>query len=84
MTVRPLKIYLDNPIEIEGVKIGLTVQGLHYMRDHYEGILTRALNEQLGDNERKHLRKIIDDYTFHIALYERNQPATSGPDTKST
>lgn len=66
-----MKIYLDEPIEIRGIKIGLTLEGLKYRVQQYQKILTTARGDQLTDKERAHLKFLINNYNQHILLYEQ-------------
>jgi hypothetical protein len=68
---RPEKIYLDDPIFIEGTEINHTLPGLRYLVSHYEGILKNSSRGQLGDKERQHIEKMIVGYKLRIELYEK-------------
>ncbi len=66
---RPEKIYLEEMIEIKGIKVGHTKDGLKYMIDHNEQILKVATAKQLGDKERQHIALMVANYKQHLELY---------------
>lgn len=71
---RPEKVYLSEPIEINGIKVQHTRAGLVYMIDHYTTILAQPLtDQQLKDEHRQYIAKLIDNYTIHLQLYEHER-----------
>lgn len=71
-----MKIYLDEPVTLYGIKVGHTYEGLKYLIKHYEHILKISTPAQLGDKERQHIAWLIDNYKQHIELYEKTNNAT--------
>ena len=64
-----MKIYLDEAIEIKGIRVGHTKEGLTYLIEHYEHILKISTPQQLGDKERQHIAWMLTNYKQHIELY---------------
>lgn len=75
-----MKIYLDEPITLFGIKVGHTEQGLKVLIDHYEEMLARAniRTELMGEKERQHCKWLIDNLKQHLQLYERQRNTTTG------
>lgn len=66
-----MKVYLDEPIEINGYKIGHTKEGIKYLIDHYEHILKIATPAQLGEKERQHIQfTLLVNLKIHLQQYE--------------
>lgn len=68
-----MKIYLENPIEINGIKIGHTLEGLKYLINHYTHTMNIATREQLNDTDRAHCAKMIENFKIHVQLYENQK-----------
>ena len=64
-------VYLDEPIFIEGVKIGHTYEGLKHLVEHYSRCMEIATPQQMNDKARAHCQSLITDYQLHIKLYEK-------------
>jgi hypothetical protein len=67
--MRPEKVYLEESIFIKDEEIGHTKEGLVYLIDHYETILTISSAKQLSDPHREHIKFMIKKYQRHIELY---------------
>ncbi len=71
---RPEMVYLTEPIELGGVKIHHSYDGLAYLIDHYQHILSFPVNEQkIKSEHRQHIENLIKNYTFHRQLYEHER-----------
>jgi len=71
---RPEKIYLTEPIILAGIKVQHTYAGLIYMVDHYKTILAQPLTpQQLKDEHRQYIEKLIENYNIHLQLYEHER-----------
>lgn len=71
MVPRPQVIYLTEPIFMQGIRVGLTPEGLKFMIDHYQHLLTIATPQQMDDKVRQHITTQIENYTIHLELYQR-------------
>lgn len=69
-----MKIYLDEPIEIEFTKIHHTYYGTGYMADHYSSVLSVITPKQVTEPDRQHLEQVIEKLKLHRALYEKHRP----------
>jgi hypothetical protein len=75
---RPEKVYLEDPITISGTKVNHTEAGLKYLIDHYRHMLSFPINEaKLKATDRQHIEKLIDNYTFHLQLYDHDKNGRS-------
>ncbi|MEJ0030904.1 MAG: hypothetical protein WDO15_11265 [Bacteroidota bacterium] len=70
---RPEKIYLDEPIIINGVEIRHTLDGLLYLVDHMTHCLAIASNAQINHSDREHAKLMIDKYKRQIQIYEQRK-----------
>lgn len=71
---RPEIVYLTEPIELSGVKIHHSYDGLAYLIDHYQHILSFPVNEQkIKGEHRQHIETLIKTYNFHRQLYEHER-----------
>jgi len=78
---RPDRVYLQEPIELAGIIVQHTYEGLLYMIDHYTQVLAMPLSEQqLKYEHRQYIQKLIDNYNIHLQLYEHDR----GPKTVPT
>ena len=69
--VRPLIVYLENPITINGFTIRHTVDGLKYLIDHYEQMLSKQVSEKVRSKEVADLMQIrVTEWRYHLTLYE--------------
>lgn len=68
---RPERIYLDEMITIDSIKIGHTLEGLKYLIDHYTHIMNNATKTQMDDKARQHFQVMITDMQLHLHLYEK-------------
>jgi hypothetical protein len=73
-----MKIYLDEPITLYGIRVGHTYEGLKYLIDHYEHMLSIARPNQMDDKARAHCQWLIENLKQHLQLYERHQTDTAG------
>jgi hypothetical protein len=67
--------YLNEPIVIDGNKIGLTPYGLKKMIEHYEQCMSIATPQQMDDNVRSYCKQLVEKYKFHLVLYEKQNKA---------
>jgi hypothetical protein len=75
---KQLKIYLDEPIEIHGIKITHTQEGLEFLIQHYKHMLTmNPVNKVTGPARSKqdseHMLKLIENWTIHLELYKKKE-----------
>jgi len=69
-----LKIYLENPIELFGEKVGHTYEGLKHLIEHYTHTLAHATAQQIiSEPDRQHCEKLIEKLKLHAALYEKQK-----------
>lgn len=64
-----MKIYLDEPITIKGIRVGHTKQGLEFMIAHQTKLLKMA-PEKFAEKDRQHAEKVIEQYKQHLELYQ--------------
>jgi hypothetical protein len=69
-----MKIYLDNAIEINGIKIHHTKEGLVHQIAHYEKMLTmNPVNWVIGkarkDEDTEYMKRLITNWKQHLELY---------------
>jgi hypothetical protein len=64
-----MKTYLDDPVVINDVEIRHTREGLIYLIDHYEHILTYH-SKKLDEKALKHIKEwLIPNLQYHLKLY---------------
>jgi hypothetical protein len=73
-----LKIYLDTPVMINGVRIGHTQDGLIYLIQHYEHMLTmnpvnRVTGPARSDKDTEYMRTMIANLKWHLELYKKEE-----------
>lgn len=69
-----MKIYLDAPIELYGIRIGHTYNGLKYLIEHYTHTLALAVAQRkISEADKQHCEKMIDNFKLHVALYEKQK-----------
>ena len=69
---RPKEIYLENQIQVGEEKVGHTVEGLHYMIDHYKHVLTTGVSTRSSDM-RQHMESMIKKWELHLELYKNDR-----------
>ncbi len=81
-----MKIYLEEPITIDGIKVHHTEEGINHLLEHYELMLEIAnvRKYKIDDKGRNHISWLIDNFKIHKQLYE-NQKQHNGktPDNNS-
>lgn len=80
---RPEKIYLDEPVELYGIRVGHTYQGLKYLVHHYTHVMQHATKAQLNDADRQHCQKMITNMQLHLQLYEKQMAEAQTQNIKS-
>lgn len=65
------KIYLDEPIELYGIKVGHTHKGLIHLIDHYTKVLTTTTEKTIDNPTRNHFKIMIERLNIHLQLYEK-------------
>lgn len=69
-----MKIYLEEPIELFGEKIGHTYEGLKHLIDHYTHTLAQAIAQnKISVPDRQHCENLIEKLKLHVALYEKQK-----------
>lgn len=78
--IRPEVIYLTDPIEINGIKIGHTQDGLEYLIDHYKILLTHKQSQE----NKQYMELLITNWEQHLQLYKKqNDRTTTGAESNS-
>ena len=68
-----MKTYLDTPIELFGIKVGHTYNGLKQLVAHYTHTLPLAVAQnKISEPDRQHCEKMIENFKVHIQLYEKH------------
>jgi hypothetical protein len=68
-----MKTYLDTPIELFGIKVGHTYDGLKELITHYTHVLQIAVAQnKISETDRQHCEKMIKNFRVHIQLYEKH------------
>jgi len=76
--MRPEKVYLEEPITVDGVAVSHTKEGLIYLIDHYEHILKIATPKQLSDKDRQHIKEtLLPNLQYHLHLYKNQNGAVA-------
>jgi hypothetical protein len=66
-----MKVYLEDPVELYGIEVRHTYDGLIFLIDHYSHIRANARPEQMDMKARQHCTWLIENLTVHKALYEK-------------
>lgn len=67
--IRPEKVYLDDPIMIDGVRIMHTKDGIIYLIDHYKKLLAQNVKREQKDIQ--HMEVLISNWEKQLELYDR-------------
>lgn len=69
--IRPVIVYLENPVVINGFTIRHTKDGLKYLIDHYEQMLAKTVSEKVRSKDVADLMQLrITEWKYHLTLYE--------------
>lgn len=69
-----MKVYLEKPIELYGIRVGHTYEGLKYLIEHYTHTLEHAvMQKKISDPDRQHCEKMIANFKQHVLLYEKQK-----------
>lgn len=71
-----MKIYLDEPVTIKGIRIGHTKEGLQFMIAQQTRLL-KISPEKFSDKDRQHAERCIEQYKQHLELYNNYQDNNS-------
>jgi hypothetical protein len=67
---KPLRIYLETPIEIHGIRIGHTKEGLEFLIEHWTNMPKK---EKLSTADLQHLDRMITNFKQHLELYKSQE-----------
>jgi hypothetical protein len=77
------QIYLAIPVELFGVKVTHTREGLEYLIEHYTKMLTmNPVNVSVGkarsQKDEDYMKSLITNWTWHLELYKKEEAQQKG------